>query len=294
MRKAMLAVAAVCLLLCSVAPALAQEQGPPKVLQIYREEIKVGKGFAYQTQASSYVQAFQRANSEVHWLAVNSVSGTNEALYLVGFDSFAAMEKQSQADEKNQVLMTEMKQVSAHDADVVQTARSVVAVFQPTLSYQPEVNIADMRAFRIVTYRVRPGHESEFAQVIQTVLDAYKKANHNVHTAVYSVASGMPGPTYFIFVPMKSLAEVDTTASPLKVVEDQLGADAVTRLNKLRAESVLSFESNFYTFNPKSSNVTKEMLARASDKEFWQPKEQVATKKPAATKTVPASAKKPQ
>src|SRR5437016_4872146 len=86
------------LLLGAVVSAAAQsndaamQQSPPKVLQIGREEVKVGKGAAHAKYEAAWTQAMVAAKYSTPFLAMTSVTGPNEAWWLTGFDSFAALE----------------------------------------------------------------------------------------------------------------------------------------------------------------------------------------------------------
>ncbi|MGZ5381184.1 MAG: hypothetical protein ACXWFQ_04945, partial [Thermoanaerobaculia bacterium] len=62
---------------------------PPKVLQIFREEVKVGKAPAHVKVEKGFVAAFARANWPTHYLAMTTVTGPSEAWFLTGYPSFA-------------------------------------------------------------------------------------------------------------------------------------------------------------------------------------------------------------
>ena len=94
------------LLFGGVGIAVAQDSvPPPKVLSIYREFVKPGKGgMLHEKAESAFVQAMTRAKWPTHYLAVTSLSGKPRALFLTGYESFAAWEKDALAAEKNRTL----------------------------------------------------------------------------------------------------------------------------------------------------------------------------------------------
>src|SRR4051812_22473508 len=104
MRKSVLctSMVAMCLTLVSV-PAFTQDNqmGPPKVLSIYREEVKPGKDIAHTQHEIAWSQALKKANYQNSMLAITSVTGPSEAWYLTGYDSFAGFEKNSEMMESN-------------------------------------------------------------------------------------------------------------------------------------------------------------------------------------------------
>ncbi len=78
---------------------------PPKVLLVYREFLKPGKGGALHEKAeSAFVQAVTRAKSPTHYLAMNSLSGKNRALFFLPYDSFEAWEKDNTWIQSNPAL----------------------------------------------------------------------------------------------------------------------------------------------------------------------------------------------
>ena len=99
-----------------VAPyvAAAQEvQPPPKVLVIIREFLKPGKaGAVHEKAEAAFVQAFAKAKSNSHYLAMNSMTGKPRSLFLSGYDSFEAWEKDGKAVEKNASLSSALDRAS--------------------------------------------------------------------------------------------------------------------------------------------------------------------------------------
>src|SRR5690349_10526000 len=73
---------------------------PPKVLQVIREFTKPGRaGAIHEKSESAFVQAFARAKWPTHYIAATSLSGKNRTLFFVGYDSFAAWEKDAMAQQ---------------------------------------------------------------------------------------------------------------------------------------------------------------------------------------------------
>src|SRR5271157_1774922 len=95
------------LLTASAATVAAQQSSdyamaPPKVLVLMREFIKPGKsGAPHLKTESAFVQAMTAAKWPTHYLGMDSMSGPSRALFAVGYDSFAAWEKDNLATQKN-------------------------------------------------------------------------------------------------------------------------------------------------------------------------------------------------
>ncbi len=292
----------VCLVLSCAALAVAQSStsmpGPPKVLQIYREEVKVGKGAAHEKFEAGFVQASQKANWPTHYLAVSSISGPSEAWFLTGYDSVTAWEKDRQATEKNAALTASLDQLAEKDADFISGGRSIVALYREELSYRTSpVNLGQERYFYVTTIRVRPGHEADFVEANKIVRAAHEKASVPENWSVFQVTIGMPSGTYLIFQPMKTLAEVDAFPQTHGTAyQDALGDEGRKKLRELNSAATLNTETNIFAFSPKMSYASPELVA--ADPEFWQPKAgaQVARKhapasKSGAAKVVPTTKK---
>ncbi|MCI0625772.1 MAG: hypothetical protein L0387_29710 [Acidobacteria bacterium] len=296
MRKVLYLGVAVCLLVSLALPVMAQMTSsgdPPKVLQIYRETVKAGKGFAYENHAARFVQAFQRANSPSHWITMNSVSGANEVWYMVGYQSFADWEAKQTADMQSAVLLASMKQLEPASTDLVDASNSVVAVYRPELSHGvSSVNVPNAKFVRTTVLRIRLGTEPVFIERTKEAKAAHDRAKTGAHWFTYQVVSGMPAGTYLLFATMKSMAEADVDTG--KAFQEALGEEGYSKRLQFARDNIIVVNSNLYVFNPKISRPDQTWVAANPD--FWKVKTsaQVAGKKPAGTKTVPATSKAPQ
>lgn len=298
MSKNLFSFLVVCLLLAGVLTAHAQQQtpmGPPKVLQISREEIKPDKGPAHEKQAGRYVQLLAKANSTYYRLALLPVTGDeNEVVYLWAFDSFAEAERFGQDSEKwaTQTLKADFDQLEREGEGLHASVRNVLAIHREDLSFRPaHTSVSQGRYMQAITFRVRPGHEADFAEAGKIVRAAYEKVNLDVHWFTYQISSGAPGPTFMVFVPRKSLQELDEGLARIKELQEAEGEENAKKLQKIASEAYLSVESRIYRFNPKMSYVSKEFAA--DDPGFWTPKVKAVKAGPAAKKKVKEAAAKP-
>ena len=287
MRKNLVFVFAVCVFVSTGLQAAAQQPpppGPPKVLSMFREDIKAGRGAAHEKVETGYVRAAQRAKWPVYYIAMTAVYGGSDAWFLTGYDSFAALQKDHENAEKNTQFTADNERMDALDAEFRTGQRNIVCVLNEELSYGTAVDISQMRFFSVNTVRVRPGHDQEYREARKIIVDALKKANADAHSAFYSVTAGMPGGTYLVFTPRKSLAELDPNPAMSKAVQDAIGEDNTKKRQKLLTDSVISSETSIYAFSPKMSYVPKEWAKTGGD--FWTPKPppppRPAAKKPAA------------
>lgn len=281
MRKFLsLAVLAISLILGPV--ALAQSDmpaGPPKMLRIYREEIKPGKATSHERVEAGYVRAFNRAKSPGHYLAVRSISGPSEAWFLEGCDSFAQMEAVNKSVEADATLSAALNQLEEQESTFRSGQRQIIAVLRPDLSYrQDTMAVPRDRYFSIETARVRIGFEADYVEAEKIGIEAHKKANVTQEAwAAYEVVAGMPSGTFLYFNSMPSLAAADFDHG--EIIRANLGEDAMKKRRDLLRSSVITFETNIFAFSPTMSYVPADWAAMDS---FWAPKAATTSTKPAA------------
>ena len=254
---------------------------PPKVLVITREFTKPGKsGTQHEKTESLFVQATTRAKWPTHYLAVESLSGKSRALFLTGYDSFEAWEKDTLATQKDATLSAALDRAWAADGELLSETDGGAFVFREEYSLRPEVDIAHMRYFEISRFQVKQGHDKDWDEIVKLVTAAYKKIP-DAHWATYLAVYGSPDTTYIVFNPMKSAAEIDRNFAANKEFEAAMGEAGMKKFAELSAAAIESSQTNLFAFNPRMSYPADEWVK--ADPEFWKPKAAAA----------PAAAKKP-
>jgi len=272
--------------------AAAQQESPttgsvPKVLQITREFVKPGKsGAIHDKSESAFVQAMARAKSPTHYIALSSLSGKSRALYLTGYDSFEAWEKDNKSVEKNAALAAELDRAMVADGELLDSLDQMVYSYEDDLSYRAHGDLAHARYMEASVYHVRPGHAREWRALVKMVIEANQKAGTSAHWAMFHLAYGGRGGTYVLFSADKSLAEIDTGFKESKQFRDALGEDGMKKLSELLASSVDESEDQLFAINPHQSYVADEWIK--ADPDFWKPK---AVAAPAAKPAAKAAAK---
>ena len=263
------------LLLVGLGTAVSQEKsegmmGPPPVLVVYREVLKPGKmGMSHEKTESAFVQAYTRAKWPTHYFAVDSLSGKPRSLFFVGYESFAAWEKDNLATQKDHALAAALDHAGVVDGELLSESEGLVLAFSPKYSLRPTVDIAHMRYFEVGVYHVRPGHHHEWDEAVKLVMAAYEKIP-DVHWDVFRTVYGGEDETYVIFTPMKSLAEVDKGFAEDKEFVANMGEEGMKKLHELEAAAVASTSSQLFQFNPRMSYPPDAWVK--ADPDFWKPK----------------------
>jgi hypothetical protein len=269
------ALAHLALLLGASAPmALPAQQpaagGPPKVLQIFVESVKPGKGAAHEKVEAGWPLAFRKAKWPSHYLAMTSMTGPSEAWFMSGYDSFEAWEADGKHMEQTPALQQEVNRLGLQDGELLTGTKGIVAVYREDLSYRPNIKLGEMRYFTVTMFTLRPGYDSAFADIRKLVQAGHEKTNMDEHWAMFQVISGMPGSTYLLFLPMKSLKEVDVGQEIHgKPYLDALGDDGRRQLREFARSGYANVESTLFAFSPKMSYPSDELAS--SDPAYWKP-----------------------
>jgi len=243
----------------------------PKVLQITREYTKPGKaGMVHDKTESAFVQAMTRAKWPTHYLAMTSLSGKQRALFLTRYASFEAWEKDNSAVEKNTALTAALDRAGMADGELLDSMDQGVFVFRDEMSLRPMADISHMRYLEISVYRVRPGHDSEWTELVKMVKAAYEKGVPDAHWGTYHQMFGGDGGTFLVLTALKTLAEVDRGFQEDQQFEAAMGEDGMKKLSELEGASVESSQHQLFAFNPRMSYVEDAWIK--GDPDFWKPK----------------------
>jgi len=266
-----------CLVVAITATAIAQQNqeevmAPPKVLVIVREFLKPGKaGSPHIKTESGFVNAFAAAKWPTHYLAMDSLSGQSRSLFIIGYDSFEAWEKDNLASMNNPTLFAALDRASIADGDLLTSTESSTFVYRDDYSLRAKVNIPQMRYFEISRFHVRPGHQKDWEALVKMYISGYEKAVPNGRWATFEDMYGHNSDgNYIVIVPMKSLAETDRGFTDSKQFAAAMGEDGMKKLAELEASCIDSAETNLFMFNPKMSYVSEKWIN--ADPAFWKPK----------------------
>jgi hypothetical protein len=257
---------------------------PPKVLLIDREFLKPGKaGSVHEKAESAFVQAFERAKYPTHYFAATSLSGKPRALFFIPYDSFAAWEKDNQSLQKNPALAAALDHASFADGDLLTDMDATVAVYNEEQSMRPNVDIAHMRYFEILVFRVKPGHAHDWEELVKLIKSGYEKIT-DVQWATFQTLYGQQDGTYLVFQPLKSAAQIDQGFEHDKQFAEALGEDGLKRLSELQAAAVDYSQTNLFQFAPAMSYPPDAWVK--ADPDFWKrkgPSHAKTAEKPAKT-----------
>jgi hypothetical protein len=240
---------------------------PPKILVITREFVKPGRaGAVHEKTENAFVQAFASSKWPTHYLAVDSLSGRPRSLFLTGYESFEAWEKDALGVQKNGALSASLDRAGFADGDLLADMDGGTFAYREDFSLRPGADIPHMRYFEISRFHVHPGHDKDWERLVKMVMGAYEKIP-DVQWASYESVYGVPDGTFLFFTPRKSASEVDRVFAQGKQFEAAMGEDGMKQLRELSSAAIESSETNLFIFNPRMSYVSDEW--KKADPEFW-------------------------
>src|SRR3989442_5784664 len=156
----------------------------PALITIIREQVKPGRNAEHARIEAGWPAAFERAKSPNHYLAFTSLTGANEAWFVVPYASHAAIADEMRRTDADSTLTAELARLSRADGEVLNESRTVQAMARPDLSYGAYPEVAKQRFWEITIFRVRPGHRADFDSAAKAYGSASQRSGS---TATYRV-----------------------------------------------------------------------------------------------------------
>ena len=253
------------------ATGLAAQAVPPPapLLQVGVEQVKAGRNGHHAQLEAQWAAAFRDAKVPTYWLGTTTVTGPNEAWWFTPLQRMADLEAQEKAIGDAPGLGRAADLLAEADADNIESGRSFIGRYRADLSRPATFPVAQARYFMLVTWRLRPGAESQFDQSVKLYNTVVSEADPGAHWVMYQVESGMPGPSYMAIISMKSLADMDPSAELMKAMEKAMTPARQKQFSDLA--SGVAFQNNIVVaFRPGMSHIPADMIAQ--DPEFWTPK----------------------
>ena len=242
---------------------------PPKVLEIIVETLKPGQsGSPHLKTEAAFPQAFRDAKWPQHYLGMDAVSGRQRAIFFVGYDSFDAWQKDTDATMKNSTLSAALDSASIADGALLESIETSVYAYREDMSLGAPVDIPNMRYMEIAIFNIRPGHDKDWEDLVKLYTSNMKKIPR-AHWAAFQKVYGTQtsGSRFIAVTPMKSLAEVDQEMLDYGTLDKSTSADDMKKMGELSAAAIESTESNLVAFNPKMSYVPDSWVK--ADQAFW-------------------------
>src|ERR1039458_2092022 len=242
---------------------------PPNILNIETNNIKPYQDGPYDTVASQYPAFSQQLKDPTHFLAMEALTGSPRAIYLFGYDSYEALQKNEEWLLGDAATDAKFDALDARQAPNVSEVHFTIWHYRPDLSNNVAgADIPHSHYWEVVIFHMRSGHDEQFQELTKLYRDANLKIGQNIPWAAYAGQMGVTD-AYLVLVPMTSLKDEDTGLAHEKDFGAALRDEGRGRMNKLSEESVASVEDNIWMVIPEWSYVEKSWIA--VDPQYWAP-----------------------
>lgn len=236
---------------------------PPPILQLVR---KPGTGGAS-------LKPYGNAQAQVNVVGMTSVTGLPETWLVEAHYSFASVED---LDQRIAALAPVRAYSDAADPlqdDVLAPSRTIMGMYRPNWSYRPDQAIrmfARARYFQVSLFRIRPGMEGAFGELIRLRRATADVINLDRPDLAYQVISGAPSGTFVFLAPIASLRSLDDGRNPVPVFAEGLAAAKANDGSKIASDAEISREHLLFRVEPRISYVSNDFAE--VDPEFWRPR----------------------
>jgi hypothetical protein len=210
---------------------------------------------------ASAIRRYADARAAVNVFGMASITGTPETWLIATHDSFASIEDVDKVVRLGRIPDDPLEQFPG---DVFSVSRSLIAFYRPGLSYRADQAVRmfpKARYIHATIYRIRPGTEAEFAELVRRRTGAFDRINMDRPEIAYQVISGAASGTYVFLAPLTSLKSLDDGMARAPVSTESGGKAAV--------ESEISRVHLLFRVEPGMSYVSDDFAS--GDVEFWRP-----------------------
>jgi hypothetical protein len=203
---------------------------------------------------SSAIQPYHELNSDVDVVGMQSITGETQTWLMEAYSSFASIEALDKA-------MASARPVSA---------RRMIGLYRSFLSYRPDEAIKLIRSaryFQINVFRIRPGADVDFSELIRMRKSAFDSINLDRPEIGYQIISGANSGTYVFVAPLNSLRTLDNTFARMPAHGETLGGPRGKESRQIQWEADVTREHMLFRVHPSLSHVSDAFAA--ADPDFW-------------------------
>jgi hypothetical protein len=264
----------------------------PLIVHINREYVRPGKDAEYNEIEIGAAHTCAELKCPENYLTIESMTGPRQVWFLVGFNTYAAMNQASAAYEKNSELLLELARITQRKRTITSPPENITARYLVNVSRNADPNLAAARYLAITTVKVSPDHKDDFYEIQSFQKSAHIEAGVGHTHLIYQAVAGDVA-NYYIVTPLRDPYEPkEPTALDAQIYANFAGAERNEEIRKLAAVSIISSDTKIFAFAPPLSYLPEKWFA--ADPEFWGPAGVAAPSKtghsqPSAQTLVPAA-----
>ena len=237
---------------------------PPPIVQIVRKPGTAGAS----------MRPYSNAQAAVNVIGLRSITGLPETWLVEAHYSWASVEDLDQRLGALAPVRVTNDAADPLNDDVIAPARTMIALYRPNWSYRPAEAVrllAKARYFQVSVFRIRPGTEGEFGDLVRLRRATADAVNLDRPDLVFQVMSGAPAGTFLFLSPIETLRSMDDGRNPVPVYAEGLAAARQKEGKQIAADTEISREHLMFRVEPRISYVADDFAA--GDKDFWRGKQ---------------------
>lgn len=233
---------------------------PPPIMQLVRKPGAI----------AAPLRQYAGSGAAVNVIGMAAITGLSETWLMELHESFASIED---LDKGLSALAQARPAGDPSDPmqdDVLAPSRTMIAAYRADWSYRPDQAIrmfSKARYFFISIYRIRPGMDAEFGDMVRLRRAAFESQNLDRPNLAYQVISGAPGGTVLFVAPMISLRKMDDGVASMPLYAEGFALGRGKEGGKNPAESEVSREHLIFRIDPRLSYVSDAFAS--PDADFW-------------------------
>jgi hypothetical protein len=233
---------------------------PPPILQIVRKPGTAGAS----------IRPYANAQAQVNVLGMRSITGLPEIWQVEAHYSFASLEDLDRRLAALAPVRATNDPVGPLQDDVLAPARTMIALYRPNWSFRPTEALRALpkaRYFQVSVFRIRPGTESDFGQLINLRRATADAINLDRPDFAFQVISGAPAGTFLFLSPIATLRTLDEGVNPVPVYAEPIAAARQKDGKQISADIEISREHLLFRIEPQVSYVSDDFAG--ADPKFW-------------------------
>lgn len=252
------------LLLAGAAAAAAQTLGEPYFL------IRIVRAAPRLDGDTAQIRPYVTAKAPIDVLGMKATTGSSQSWLIESHRSFASIEAVDKAIAS--APMANADRSTLEDEAFSPSTRMIGLVRHP-LSYRPDEALKLLhtaRYFQISIYRIRPGADVDFAELIRIRKATFDSLNLDRPELGYQIISGGSSGMYVFLAPLPSLRTLDNGIARMPVHADGFshsGGAARAAGRQIQYEADITREHMLFRVQPAMSHVSDEFAS--PDTEFW-------------------------
>ncbi|HEX3745445.1 MAG TPA: hypothetical protein VHW09_15990 [Bryobacteraceae bacterium] len=215
---------------------------------------------------------YASARAAIDAVGLSSATGAPQTWTIELHNNFASIEDLDKAIAAAGMAPAPRDAYGQSQDDLLLPPRTMLAVFQPELSYRPDEAIRLLpkaRYMSITINRIRVGLEGDFEQLVRLRKLTNDSINLNRPELAYRVISGAPTGVYLSIAPIATLRSFDDGVADLPAFAAPV-ADERAKTAPKQAEIEIGREHLLFRVEPRLSYVSDDFAA--IDEPFWRGK----------------------